>query len=96
LAIHASLYLRQNLIRDGFHRGFKSRLGSRRLEPIEAAVARRREGDLILQIGEIPDGRIRYVHPVLRGQIEILLQNKICRRQNPREQDVAVGRSNAQ
>jgi hypothetical protein len=51
--------------------------GLRRLEPVEAAAAGRREVDFILQVGEVQHRRVRHVCPIRHGQIQVMLQHKI-------------------
>jgi hypothetical protein len=50
---------------------------SRRFEPVEAIAVGWQQNHFVLQVREIERGRVRHVRPVRRGQIQILLQNKI-------------------
>jgi hypothetical protein len=50
---------------------------SRRCEPVKAVAGGQRQENLILQIRQIKNGRVRHVRPIRRGQIEILLQDEI-------------------
>ena len=54
-------------------------------EPIEPAAIRGRKGNFIMQVGEIERGRVYQRHPIRRGQIQILLQDEIRRRYEPRQ-----------
>ena len=55
---------------------------SRRFEPVKAAAAGWRQNHFILQVGKIQRGRVCHVRPVRGGQIQILLQDEIRRRNN--------------
>jgi hypothetical protein len=60
---------------------WSSQSGSR--QPIEATRVRWGQIHLVLQVGEIEGRRIRQRNPIGCGQIQILLQRKICGRNDP-------------
>ena len=62
------------------------------LEPIEAVEAERgRHNDFVAQVREIERWYVRYVRPVGRGQIGILLQNHLAQRAGVAVVDVGDG-----
>ena len=56
---------------------------SRRFEPVKGVAASQRKSHFVLQIRKVQHGRVCDVRPICRGQIQILLQPEIRRRNDP-------------